>query len=122
MRRNCELSEEVHRTRVPTCLARCARILPWTDLSVSANISDSDADKGDTPFPPQPPAVEDQHIHDLEIAVQRQLFDGKSLKKAPPWSVDYVGWNGPLSVTVGLSTLRFHDPELDPLTRLFSCM
>src|SRR6266851_1699671 len=37
----------VHRTRVPTCLARCARrILPQTDLSVRANISDSDADKG----------------------------------------------------------------------------
>jgi hypothetical protein len=38
----------VHRTRVPTCLAQCTRrILPRTDLNVSANISDSDADKGD---------------------------------------------------------------------------
>ena len=58
----------------------------------------------------------------LEIAVQRQLFDGKALKKTPPWSVDYLGWNGPLSVTVGLPTLRFHDPELDTLTWLFSRM
>jgi len=38
----------VHRTCVPTCLTRCAlRILPRTDLRrVSANISDSDVDKG----------------------------------------------------------------------------
>ena len=38
----------VHRTRMPTCLTRCAQcILPRTDLRrVSANISDSDADKG----------------------------------------------------------------------------
>ena len=73
-------------------------------------------------YSPQPPAVDDRHINDLEIAVQRQLFDGKALKKTPPRSVDYAGWNGPLSVTVGLSTLRSHDPELDSLTWLFSRM
>ena len=45
-----ELSEEEQytETRVPTCLARCGHGLPRADLSVSANISDSDADKGDT--------------------------------------------------------------------------
>ena len=73
-------------------------------------------------YSPQSPAVDDQHIHSLDIAVQRQLFDGKALKKTPPGSVDYAGWNGPLSVTVGLSTLGFHDPELDALTWLFSRM
>ncbi len=56
-------------------------------------------------YSPQPPAVDDHHIHDLEIAVQCQLIDGKALKKTPPRSVDYVGWNGLLSVMVGLSTL-----------------
>src|SRR6266851_1350619 len=29
--------------------------------------------------------VDDQRIHNLELAVQRQLLDGKALKKTRPW-------------------------------------
>jgi polyadenylation factor subunit 2 len=43
-------------------------------------------------FNPQPPVADDQRIHDLEPAVQRQLLDGKALKKTRPrWTVDYAG-------------------------------
>ncbi|KAH9057690.1 WD40-repeat-containing domain protein [Lactarius vividus] len=45
--------------------------------------------------PPQPPIVDDQRIHDLELAVQRQLLDGKALKKTRPRrTVDYAGGMG----------------------------
>ncbi|KAH9977083.1 WD40-repeat-containing domain protein [Lactifluus volemus] len=45
--------------------------------------------------PPQPPVVDDQRIHDLELAVQRQLLDGKALKKTRPRrTVDYAGGMG----------------------------
>lgn len=45
--------------------------------------------------PPQPPVVDDQRIHDLELAVQRQLLDGKALKKTRPRrTVDYAGAMG----------------------------
>jgi len=44
---------------------------------------------------PQPPVVDDQRIHDLELAVQRQLLDGKALKKTRPRrTVDYAGGMG----------------------------
>jgi polyadenylation factor subunit 2 len=45
--------------------------------------------------PPQPPVVDDQRIQDLELAVQRQLLDGKALKKTRPRrTVDYAGGMG----------------------------
>jgi hypothetical protein len=45
--------------------------------------------------PPQPPVLDDQRIHDLELAVQRQLLDGKALKKTRPRrTVDYAGAMG----------------------------
>jgi polyadenylation factor subunit 2 len=45
--------------------------------------------------PPLPPVVDDQRIHDLELAVQRQLLDGKALKKTRPRrTVDYAGGMG----------------------------
>ena len=45
--------------------------------------------------PPQPPIVDDQRIQDLELAVQRQLLDGKALKKTRPRrTVDYAGGMG----------------------------
>jgi polyadenylation factor subunit 2 len=45
--------------------------------------------------PPQAPVVDDQRIHDLELAVQRQLLDGKALKKTRPRrTVDYSGGMG----------------------------
>jgi polyadenylation factor subunit 2 len=45
--------------------------------------------------PPQPPVIDDQRIHDLELAVQRQLLDGKALKKTRPRrTVDYAGAMG----------------------------
>ena len=45
--------------------------------------------------PPQPPVVDDQRILDLELAVQRQLLDGKALKKTRPRrTVDYAGGMG----------------------------
>jgi polyadenylation factor subunit 2 len=45
--------------------------------------------------PPQPPVLDDQRIHDLELAVQRQLLDGKALKKTRPRrTVDYAGGMG----------------------------
>lgn len=44
---------------------------------------------------PQPPVVDDQRIQDLELAVQRQLLDGKALKKTRPRrTVDYAGGMG----------------------------
>ena len=46
-------------------------------------------------LPPQPPVIDDQRIHDLELAVQRQLLDGKALKKTRPRrTVDYAGAMG----------------------------
>ena len=45
--------------------------------------------------PPQPPVIDDQRIQDLELAVQRQLLDGKALKKTRPRrTVDYAGGMG----------------------------
>ena len=45
--------------------------------------------------PPQPPIIDDQRVHDLELAVQRQLLDGKALKKTRPRrTVDYAGAMG----------------------------
>ena len=45
--------------------------------------------------PPQPPIVDDQRVQDLELAVQRQLLDGKALKKTRPRrTVDYAGGMG----------------------------
>ena len=45
--------------------------------------------------PPQAPVVDDQRIQDLELAVQRQLLDGKALKKTRPRrTVDYAGGMG----------------------------
>jgi polyadenylation factor subunit 2 len=45
--------------------------------------------------PPQAPVVDDQRILDLELAVQRQLLDGKALKKTRPRrTVDYAGGMG----------------------------
>ena len=39
--------------------------------------------------------VDDHRIHDLELAVQRQLLDGKALKKTRLWrTVDYAGGMG----------------------------
>jgi len=53
--------------------------------------------------PPQPPLViDDQRVRDLELAVQRQLLDGKALKRCvldgrsftqEPWVVG--GWSIP---------------------------
>jgi polyadenylation factor subunit 2 len=41
---------------------------------------------------PQLPVVNDRRIHDLELAAQRQLLDGKALKKTRPRrTVDYAG-------------------------------
>ena len=41
--------------------------------------------------PPQPPVIDDQRIQDLELAVQRQVLDGKCLKKTRPRrTVDYA--------------------------------
>jgi hypothetical protein len=45
--------------------------------------------------PPQAPVLDDQRIQDLELAVQRQLLDGKALKKTRPRrTVDYAGGMG----------------------------
>ncbi|KAF8264249.1 WD40-repeat-containing domain protein [Lactarius quietus] len=45
--------------------------------------------------PPQAPIVDDQRIQDLELAVQRQMLDGKALKKTRPRrTVDYAGGMG----------------------------
>ena len=66
--------------------------------------------------PPQPPIVDDQRIHDLELAVQRQLLDGKALKKTRPRrTVDYAGGMGRWAL------VRLYEPIPLPLTVSFSC-
>ncbi len=68
--------------------------------------------------PPQPPVIDDQRIHDLELAIQRQLLDGKALKKTRPRrTVDYAGGMGRWALVC--SCLNFGYPGL-PLTWSFS--
>jgi hypothetical protein len=65
--------------------------------------------------PPQPPIVDDQRIHDLELAVQRQLLDGKALKKTRPRrTVDYAGGLGRWAL------VRCHEPTPSLELTLFS--
>lgn len=45
--------------------------------------------------PPQPPPIDETHAKELEIAAQKQLLDGKALKKTRPRrTVDYAGGMG----------------------------
>jgi len=62
--------------------------------------------------------IDDQRIHDLELAIQRQLLDGKALKKTRPRrTVDYAGGMGRWALVC--SCLNFGYPGL-PLTWSFS--
>jgi polyadenylation factor subunit 2 len=70
--------------------------------------------------PPQQPVVDDQRIHDLELAVQRQLLDGKALKKTRPrQTVDYAGGMGRWALVCQCLNLCYHELVL---TGSFSCM
>ena len=64
--------------------------------------------------------VDDQRIHDLELAVQRQLLDGKALKKTRPrWTVDYAGGMGHWALVCQCLNLRYRELFL---TGSFPCM
>jgi polyadenylation factor subunit 2 len=72
--------------------------------------------------PSQPPIVDDQRIHDLELAVQRQLLDGKALKKTRPRrTVDYAGGMGRWALVCGhqplLPCLGFSSDCVHPCSR-----
>jgi hypothetical protein len=59
---------------------------------------------------PQPPPVNDQRIHDLELAVQRQLLDGKALKKTcPRRTADYAGGMGRWALVCQCLNLRYRE-------------
>jgi hypothetical protein len=61
--------------------------------------------------PPQAPVIDDQRIQDLELAVQRQLLDGKALKKTRPRrTVDYAGGMGRWALVCYVS---LHGPVSD---------
>ena len=46
-------------------------------------------------LPPNPPPVDEGQVRDQEMAAQRQLMDGKALKKTRPRrTVDYAGGMG----------------------------
>ena len=57
--------------------------------------------------PPQAPVVDDQRVQDLELAVQRQLLDGKALKKTRPRrTVDYAGGMGRWALVCCITSTR----------------
>ncbi|KAI9508815.1 WD40-repeat-containing domain protein, partial [Russula earlei] len=65
--------------------------------------------------PPQPPVVDDQRVHDLELAVQRQLLDGKALKKTRPRrTVDYAGGMGRWALLRKLQSSPRYVPYIRP--------
>ena len=70
--------------------------------------------------PPQPPIIDDQRIQDLELAVQRQLLDGKALKKTRPRrTVDYAGGMGRWALVCCISF--YLDSVSDPLSSFARC-
>ena len=73
--------------------------------------------------PPQPPVVDDQRIQDLELAVQRQLLDGKALKKTRPRrTVDYAGGMGRWALVCYVSLPRLgSDLFVSSLNSFASC-
>lgn len=60
--------------------------------------------------PPQPPPIDETHAKELEVAAQRQLLDGKALKKTRPRrTVDYAGGMGRwalVRMVIGLLCVR----------------
>jgi polyadenylation factor subunit 2 len=55
--------------------------------------------------PPQPPPPDEARMHDMEMAVARQLMDGKALKKIRPRrTVDYLGSMGKWALVSGIYT------------------
>ncbi|KAH7107224.1 WD40-repeat-containing domain protein [Auriculariales sp. MPI-PUGE-AT-0066] len=63
---------------------------------------------------PQPPPVDSEKMRELELAAQRQLLDGKALKKTRPRrTVDYTGGLGKWAL---LSKLKPH-PRYTPYLR-----
>ncbi|KAI0062055.1 WD40 repeat-like protein [Artomyces pyxidatus] len=65
--------------------------------------------------PPQPPPTDETRIHDMEMAVARQMLDGKALKKTRPRrTVDYGGGMGRWTLLRKLQPNTRYVPYLRP--------